>query len=69
MKRILQFVADCFDCYHGSLSRVFTIGGRSYRVCCDCGREFEYSWDTMSIRGPASRRRLIASLAQARITG
>ena len=38
-----------FGCHHGNLSRVFTIGGRSYRVCCDCGAEFKYSLSTMSI--------------------
>jgi hypothetical protein len=27
----------------GHLSPVFTIGGRSYRVCCDCGTRFKNS--------------------------
>jgi hypothetical protein len=39
-----------FGCHHGNLSRVFTIGGRSYRVCCDCGAQFGYSLETMSIQ-------------------
>ncbi len=39
-----------FGCHHCNLSRVFTIGGRSYRVCCDCGALFRYSLDTMSIQ-------------------
>ncbi len=39
-----------FGCHHSNLSRVFTIGGRSYRVCCDCGAQFRYSLDTMSIQ-------------------
>lgn len=26
---------------HRHMSRVFTIKHRTYRVCCDCGREFE----------------------------
>jgi hypothetical protein len=38
-----------FGCYHGKLSRVFTIRGRSYKVCCDCGATFRYSLRTMSI--------------------
>jgi hypothetical protein len=38
-----------FGCHQGKLSRVFTIGGRSYKVCCDCGASFDYSLDTMSI--------------------
>jgi hypothetical protein len=39
-----------FGCHHSNLSRVFTIGGRTYRVCCDCGAQFRYSLDTMSIQ-------------------
>lgn len=42
----LEFV---FGCHHGNLSRVFTVGKRSYRVCCDCGAEFRYSLDAMRI--------------------
>jgi hypothetical protein len=30
-----------FGCRHRHLSRVFTIEQRTYRVCFDCGREFE----------------------------
>ena len=46
-----------FGCHHNNLSRVFTIGGRSYQVCCDCGAQFRYSLDTMSIqqRDPSHR--------------
>ena len=29
------------------LSRVFTIKKRTYQVCLECGREFEYSWASM----------------------
>jgi hypothetical protein len=35
---ILQFI---FGCRHRHLSRVFTIKRRTYRVCFDCGGEFE----------------------------
>jgi len=38
-----------FGCHHSNLSRVFTIGGESYRVCCECGARFGYSLETMSI--------------------
>ncbi len=45
-----------FDCHHRDLSsRVFTMGGRSYRVCFDCGEKIDYSWETMSL---VRRRRL-----------
>jgi hypothetical protein len=35
---ILQFVVGC---RHRHQSRVFTIKNRTYRVCVDCGREFD----------------------------
>jgi hypothetical protein len=38
-----------FGCHHGKLSRVFTLEGHSYKVCCDCGAHFDYSLQTMSI--------------------
>jgi hypothetical protein len=37
---IFQFV---FGCRHRHTSRVFTIKRRTYRVCFDCGREFDWS--------------------------
>ena len=50
----MRFIAAALDflfgCHHGNLSRVFTIGGCSYRVCCDCGAQFRYSLETMSIQ-------------------
>ena len=48
-----------FGCHHWKLSRVFTIEGRSYKVCCSCGRSFEYSLQTMSI---CPQRRLFSVL-------
>lgn len=44
---ILDFI---FGCHHVQLSRVFTIQGETYKVCCDCGAKFAYSLDTMSIK-------------------
>jgi hypothetical protein len=49
-----------FGCHHSNLSRVFTIRRRTYRVCCDCGAEFEYSLETMT-----KRQRLHVSQLQA----
>lgn len=46
VKAAFAFFFGC--CRHSSLSRVFTLGGRSYRVCCKCGAEFDYSLETMS---------------------
>ncbi len=45
--RLLEFL---FGCHHSSLSRVFTIGRRTYRVCCECGAEFDYSLEKMAIQ-------------------
>jgi len=50
MKTILALIDFIFGCHHGQLSRVFTIGGETYRVCCDCGARYEYSLETMSIQ-------------------
>ena len=43
---VLDFL---FGCHHAHLSRVFTLGGDTYRVCFGCGAKFEYSLETMSI--------------------
>jgi hypothetical protein len=31
-----------FGCWHGKLSRPFTLSGRTYEVCLNCGTEFAY---------------------------
>jgi len=38
-----------FGCHHRKLSRVFTIEGHTYKVCCECGATFRYSLESMSI--------------------
>jgi len=42
---VLEFA---FGCHHRKLSRVFTLEGQTYKVCCDCGATFNYSLRTMS---------------------
>ena len=49
MNGVVATVDFLFGCHHRNLSRVFTIDGRTYRVCCDCGAEFKYSLRNMSI--------------------
>ncbi len=44
LQSVFQFT---FGCHHNQLSRVFTIKRRTYRVCFECGQEFEYSWALM----------------------
>jgi len=41
---IFQFA---FGCQHSQMSRVFTIKQRTYQVCFECGKEFDYSWAQM----------------------
>lgn len=38
-----------FGCHHRHLSRVFTIKGKTYKVCCDCGTHLPYSLDRMAV--------------------
>jgi hypothetical protein len=52
-----------FGCHHRKLSRVFTIEGHTYKVCCSCGHRFEYSLHTMSIR---HRRTIFSALTHLR---
>jgi predicted enzyme related to lactoylglutathione lyase len=52
MKLVAAILEFIFGCHHGGLSRVFTIEGRSYKVCCDCGKKFDYSLATMSMKRP-----------------
>jgi hypothetical protein len=41
MKLFLGVFQFIFGCRHRHLSRVFPIKHRTYRVCFDCGREFD----------------------------
>ena len=55
--RALTGILDMFfGCFHSQLSRVFTIEGRTYRVCCNCGRKFDYSLTNMSMESRISAR-------------
>ena len=47
MKPLLWVLQSAFGCHHSQMSRVFTIKKRTYRVCFQCGKEFEYSWALM----------------------
>jgi hypothetical protein len=55
MQRLMFALDFIFGCHHRHLSRVFTIGGRTYRVCCECGAKFPYSLSNMSIQRRAMR--------------
>ena len=49
MAIIITILDFLFGCQHWNLSRVFTLEGQSYKVCCDCGAKFAYSLEKMSI--------------------
>jgi hypothetical protein len=38
-----------FGCHHRELSRAFTSGGETYKVCLKCGAHLPYSWETMTV--------------------
>jgi hypothetical protein len=42
MVEILQGFEFVFGCWHFKLSRPFTLSGRTYEVCLDCGKQFAY---------------------------
>jgi len=48
---VFQFI---FGCRHRHLSRVFTIKHRTYRVCFDCGQEFDLPHADARMRFTAS---------------
>jgi uncharacterized membrane protein len=47
MERLMSTLDFLFGCHHSHLSRVFTIRGRTYQVCSDCGAKFKYSLASM----------------------
>jgi hypothetical protein len=52
-----------FGCHHTGLSRVFTIKGRTYKVCLECGATFDYSLRNMEV---VHRRRFLPALMRLR---
>jgi len=56
MASIVRALDYLFGCHHGNLSRVFTIEGKTYQVCCKCGAKFDYSLVEMSTGRRQSRR-------------
>ena len=51
LRMIMQWILRAYDlvfgCHHRNLTRVFSLGGSTYRVCCQCGTKFPYSWESM----------------------
>lgn len=49
MDRLVAALDFVFGCHHSHLSRIFTIDGRTYRVCFECGAKFKYSLTNMTV--------------------
>jgi hypothetical protein len=49
MTTLLAILEFLLGCHHVHLSRVFTLQGETYKVCCECGAKFAYSLKSMSI--------------------
>jgi hypothetical protein len=43
MDELLMAFDFVFGCWHRNLSRPFTLSGRTYEVCLNCGRQFPYN--------------------------
>ena len=41
--RVQTVLERLFGCWHRNVSRPFTISGRTYEVCLDCGKQFAYA--------------------------
>jgi hypothetical protein len=41
--RVQTVLERLFGCWHRNVSRPFTISGRTYEVCFDCGKQFAYA--------------------------
>jgi len=52
MEALIVVLDFLFGCHHRHLSRVFTIDGRTYKVCSDCAAKFDYSLASMCIERP-----------------
>jgi hypothetical protein len=55
MKSFLWILQFLFGCRHRHQSRVFTIKHRTYKVCFDCGREFDLPDARVPEQSSASR--------------
>ena len=69
MNTLSELCSRVFGCRHSRMSRAFTLGGRTYQVCCDCGSEFDYSLETMSKSKSKHRRAEVPSQTHAGLRG
>ena len=50
-KKTVGFIAGLFGCWHKDLTRAFTIGAESYRVCANCGARRHFDTETLRTYG------------------
>ena len=48
----LSIVTRAFGCWHQEMSRPFTLGAKSYRVCLECGAHRRFNPQTWELTGP-----------------
>ena len=61
--RVQTVLERVFGCWHRNVSRPFTISGRTYEVCLDCGKQFAYARVDFQHNAPGGTRRLLKSKA------
>ena len=54
IRRVAEWLSRLLDCSHDRLSFPITRGERTYQVCLECGREFDYAGE-LAPRVPAPR--------------
>jgi hypothetical protein len=48
----LSWLTRLFGCWHQEMSRPFTLGGGSYRVCLECGAHRRFNLQVWEMIGP-----------------
>ena len=64
LRAVVNFFSEIlFGCSHGRVTRPFTLGEETYKVCLDCGKQIYYSAQEMRPLTPWEVRRLKAAHA------
>lgn len=48
----VSWLTRLFGCWHQEMSRPFTLGGQSYRVCLECGAHRHFNLQAWEMTGP-----------------
>jgi hypothetical protein len=64
LRAVVNFFTEIlFGCSHGRLTRPFTLGEETYKVCLDCGKQIYYSAQEMRPLTLGEVRRMKAAQA------